>query len=159
MYSGKSTVGRKLARRLGFSYVDTDRLFESRYRISVADFFKRYDAEAFRKLEHELLVGTAVLDNCVISTGGGTPCFLDNMDFIKENGVSIFLEASLNTILCRKAKSKNPRPVLDGLSDEELTTFVEKQMAERRPFYERADFRFQTETIDLDELCKILLDK
>ncbi len=158
MYSGKSTVGRRLAKRMGYTFYDTDDLFESHYHIGVADFFRRYDAEAFRKLEHEILLSTALNDNSVISTGGGTPCFHNNMEFIKNNGVSIYLEASLNTILSRKAKSKKARPLLNDLHSTELADFIQNQMDERRPFYEKADFRFNAENIDIDTICKALQD-
>ena len=84
MASGKTQIGHILANRLGFSFTDLDTVFEKQFRISVSDFFEKYDEQAFRLLEQKLLLETKNLDNIVISTGGGTPCFFDNMDFIAE---------------------------------------------------------------------------
>ena len=159
MYSGKTTVGKRLARQLGYRFIDTDKVFEERYKISIPDFFSRYDETAFRKLEHEILLSTAECDDCVISTGGGTPCFHNNMDFILEKGLSIYLEATESTILSRKAKSKKARPVLDSMSYDELRTFVTEQLAERRPFYERADLRFDAENVSIDAICNAVKEK
>ena len=159
MYSGKTSVGKRLARQLGYAFVDLDELFEQRYRISIPDFFSRYDEAAFRKLEREVLLSTADTDNCVVSTGGGTPCFHNNMAFIKAHGLSIYLEASEGTVLNRKAKSKKARPVLDALSPDELRTFISKQLAERRPFYEQADLRFSAEDVSIGEICNVVLNK
>ena len=159
MYSGKTSVGKRLARQLGYAFVDLDELFEQRYKISIHDFFSRYDEAAFRKLEHDILLSTADMDNCVISTGGGTPCFHNNMAFIKAHGLSIYLEASEGTVLSRKAKSKKARPVLDALSPDELRDFVAAQLAERRLFYEQADLRFSAEDVSIGEICNVVLNK
>ena len=159
MYSGKTSVGKRLARQLGYAFVDLDELFEQRYRISIHDFFSRYDEAAFRKLEHDILLSTADMDDCVISTGGGTPCFHSNMDFIKAQGLSIYLEASEGTVLNRKANSKKARPVLDALSPDELRTFISKQLAERRPFYEQADLRFDAENVSINDICNAVSGK
>ena len=159
MYSGKTSVGKRLARQLGYAFVDLDELFEQRYKISIPDFFSRYDEAAFRKLEHDMLLSTADMDDCVISTGGGTPCFHGNMDFIKAQGLSIYLEASEGTILNRKANSKKVRPVLDALMPDELRTFVSNQLNQRRPFYEQADLHFDAENVSIDDICKAILNK
>ena len=159
MYSGKTSVGKRLALQLGYAFVDLDELFEQRYRISIHDFFSRYDEAAFRKLEHDILLSTADMDDCVISTGGGTPCFHSNMDFIKAQGLSIYLEASEGTVLNRKANSKKARPVLDALSPDELRTFISKQLAERRPFYEQADLRFDAENVSINDICNAVSGK
>lgn len=156
MYSGKSTVGRRLAKMLSLEYIDLDALFEQRYKISVYDFFARYDEAAFRTLEHETLLTTANCDNCVISTGGGTPCFLGNMDFIKAHGTSIYLKASVGTIVNRHANSKKRRPLLAGLSPDELREFVVRQLSERSPFYCLADYCFDAENISVKEICQAM---
>ena len=156
MYSGKTTVGKRLARQLGYRFMDTDKVFEERYRISIPDFFSRYDETAFRKLEHDILLSTTECDDCVISTGGGTPCFHNNMDFIMDNGLSIYLEASENTILSRKAKSRKARPILESMDDDELRTFVKEQLDERRQVYERARLRFDAENVFIDDICKVI---
>jgi len=159
MYSGKSTLGRKLAKRLDYEFVDTDSLFETRYQITIKDFLHRYDEAAFRKLEREVLLSTIQYHNCVISTGGGTPCFSDNMAFIKQNGVSIYLEATPNLIMSRRVKSKKARPLLENLSHDEAQDLVTKQMKERSPYYELADLKFNADDISLNKIHEALIQK
>ena len=156
MYSGKSTVGRRLARRLGYEFLDTDAMFENRFRISIHDFLHRYDEPLFRRLEHDILLSTAEKDNCVVSTGGGTPCYSDNMDFMCAQGITVYLEASTDLIMSRHAKSKKVRPLLEGMSRYELEAFVKKQLEARRPYYERAMLRFGAEDISIDAICEAL---
>ena len=84
MASGKSNLGQILAEKLGYAFVDLDYLFEERFRIRVLDFFEKYDEKGFRTIEQSLLHETTGWDNMVIATGGGTPCFFDNMDVISK---------------------------------------------------------------------------
>jgi shikimate kinase len=90
MGSGKTTVGRKLAKKLDHPFIDLDETIENRYRISIPTIFSKYDEKVFRKIEHETLKSLLHLQNHVISTGGGTPCFFNNIDLINENGISGF---------------------------------------------------------------------
>ena len=138
MYAGKSTYGRKLARTLNYDFVDTDRAFEQKYKLTIPMFFAKYGEELFRKLESQLLREVSTADNVVIATGGGTPCYGDNMDFILANGRVIYLETTLEAILSRLAVSKNPRPLLTGKPEAEQRAIVEQQLAERQPIYARA---------------------
>lgn len=159
MFSGKSSAGKRIARDLGIGFYDLDSLFEARYRISINDFFSRYDEAAFRKLEREVLFSTAEYENCVISTGGGTPCFGENMDFILQNGISVYLKSSVGTILSRKANSKRPRPILKDMEPDETRIFVERQLSEREKFYKKADLTIDTESIDFKHLAELILKK
>jgi len=120
MASGKSVIGRKLAHELGFSFIDLDEEFERKYRITISSFFQKYGEPEFRILEHKILLETKNIDNHVISTGGGTPCFHDNMTFIKENGVSIYLKVSTPTLIHRLVNSRKSRPVLKMSSPDEI---------------------------------------
>ena len=159
MYSGKTKVGLRLARRLGYGFIDLDAAFEERYKISIPDFFVRYDEKAFRIIEHDMLLSTADFDNYVVATGGGTPCFHSNMDFILDNGLSIFLDASESIVLSRRASAKKTRPLLEKMGPEELRAFVSRQLAERRVFYERADMRFDAENVAVEEICEAVRSK
>lgn len=94
MGAGKSTTSKRLAHQLGWEAYDTDRLFEARYKISINDFFHKYDADLYRKLETQILHETLSLDNAVIATGGGTPCFNNNMEWMNQNGFTVFLKIS-----------------------------------------------------------------
>ena len=138
MYCGKTTFGRKLAEEKGMDYLDLDRAFEERYHYTVPRFFAAFGEEAFRKLESQLLRSTAALDNVVIATGGGTPCHSGNMDFILENGTAIYLQMSVDALVERALRSRNPRPLMHGLPEPEMRATIERQLKEREPVYLRA---------------------
>lgn len=138
MYSGKSTFGRRLAAEQGMDYLDLDRAFEERYHYTVPRFFATFGEEAFRKLEAQLLRSTATLDNVVIATGGGTPCHSGNMDFILQNGTAIYLCMTVDALVGRALRSRNPRPLMRGLSPEALRAKISTQLKEREPFYQKA---------------------
>lgn len=106
MFSGKSTVGKLLAKSMGYEHIDTDHMFESLYNISINNFFEKYGQDLFRELEHKLLLTLIEKDNIIISTGGGLPCFHNNMELIKQNGISIHINMSLKSIIHRQKSSK-----------------------------------------------------
>ncbi len=141
MFSGKSTVGRRLAQRLGYTFVDLDEMFEERYRINISQFFRRYDEAAFRLIEHRLLLETAERDNLVVACGGGTPCFHNNMQFIKEHGRSIYLQLSVDEVLTRYRASsrKQQRPLLATLPPEKQHDHIANLLNQRLPYYNQAD--------------------
>ena len=138
MYSGKSTFGRRLAAAKGMDFLDLDRAFEERYHYTVPRFFATFGEAAFRKLETQILRDTAQLDNVVIATGGGTPCHSGNMDFILANGTAIYMQMGIDNLMDRALHSRNPRPLMRGLSPEEVRSKIERQMEEREGVYLRA---------------------
>lgn len=156
MYSGKTTVGHKLAQRLGYRWADLDQILETTFHTTIPLFFKHYGEEAFRKIEQKMLHSTAEQDDIVISTGGGTPCHFDNMQWINQHGTSVFFDVTVPTLLRRAAASRKPRPILAPLSESERETYVRQQLDERRPFYQRADIIFPADDPDLDQLVRLL---
>ena len=157
MYSGKTTVGHRLALQLGYQWLDLDQAFESTYHTSIPIFFKRYGEKAFRQLEQKLLHGTASLDNVVISTGGGTPCHFDNMQWINQHGKSVYFDVTVETLRRRAAQSKKPRPILAGMTDEERSLYVHEQLSQRLPHYQKAQIIFPADDPDLDRLTQLLV--
>ena len=153
MYSGKTTLGRQLARRIGYSFHDLDIAFEERYHCTVPLFFQKYGEEAFRKLEQQMLHRSTQLDNTIISTGGGTPCFFDNMDFINRNGISVYLEMSQEALISRMSASRKPRPVFANLSDEERSARLTKQLQQRLPYSQKAHITINAFNPDADALA------
>lgn len=119
-------------------FLDLDRTFEERYHYTVPRFFAQFGEPAFRILETKLLHETASMDNMVVSTGGGTPCHSDNMDFILANGTAVYLRMDVDALTERAAHSRNPRPLMQGLSHDELHLKIEQQLKEREGFYLRA---------------------
>lgn len=156
MGAGKSTTSKRLAHRLGWEAYDTDRLFEARYKISINDFFHKYDADLYRKLETQILYDTLQYDNAVIATGGGTACFNDNMSWMNQHGFTVFLKISPQSAISRLSQSKVKRPILIDKSQEELAEFIMKNYAERLPFYEQAQLTFKGEDCDVEQLATLI---
>ena len=156
MSAGKSTTAKRLANKLGFEAYDTDRMFEARYHITVNDFFQKYDEPLYRKLETQILHDTLALDNAVIATGGGTACFNDNMEWMNQNGYTVFLKISPQSALVRLSQSKVRRPKVYGKTPEELEAFIHRNYMERMPFYEKAMLTVKAENLDLDALMALI---
>lgn len=154
MGSGKSTAGRKLASKLGFSFLDTDILFEEQYKISILNFFEKYSEEVFRKIEHNILKKALLSNNTVVSTGGGTPCFLNNMDLINKSSFSVYIKMHINSIENRLNNSQKPRPLLKEISQSNLRSFIEKQILEREEYYNQANLIIKGENLDISSLIK-----
>ena len=156
MGAGKTTAAKRLAHRLGWEHYDTDALFEEKYHISVDDFFHKYDEALFRKLESQILQSTENLENAVISTGGGTPCFNDNMTWMNGHGTTVFLKISPQTAVNRIVNSKKKRPLAAGKTEAELATFVEKHYGARMSFYGQAQHVVKGEDLDIEALLALL---
>ena len=154
MGAGKTTAAKRLAKRLGWDVVDTDALFEEKYRISVDDFFQKYDEPLYRKLESEILKSTEKMENTVISTGGGTACYFDNMDWMNLHGLTVFMRVSPASAVDRVLHSHHKRPLVRGKSEEELMEFVSYHYASRMPFYEQAKITVKSEDFDLEALIQ-----
>ena len=156
MGAGKTTAARRLASHLGWEVVDTDAMFEEKYKISVCDFFNKYDEPLYRKLESEVLKSTADLENVVISTGGGTACYFDNMEWMNQHGLTVFLRISQKAVVDRLLHAKRKRPLAEGKTETELTEFVNQHYMARLPFYEQAKITVKAEDLDLEHLIKLI---
>lgn len=158
MYSGKTTVGKKLAKKLELDFFDIDHYFERKYKIRVQDFFDKYDENAFRKLEGEILLEIIRKDDFVLSTGGGTPCFYGNMDLINKHGISVYLKMAPESIAHRAMHSRKPRPLFKNLTDNEIPVFINQHLADREKYYNAADIIFKGESAVVDELKSQILN-
>ena len=144
MAAGKTTLGRYAAREMGRDFIDLDRYIEARYRKSISDIFASDGEARFRVIERHMLHEVAEFDNVLVATGGGTPCFFDNMAYMNERGVAVFLSCPVETI-CRRIKiSKVKRPLLLSLDDEALTNRIDEMLAARMPFYMQATYSFDS---------------
>lgn len=153
MGSGKSTVGRQLASKLGFTHLDLDDFFEETYKISIMDFFKKYDEMAFRQIETSMLQKTLEISNYVISTGGGTPCFNNNMELINRHGLSVYIKMHPKSLFTRLKYARRPRPRTSALDDDALMQRILDDLAVRETFYQRAAMEFKGENIDVNALA------
>ena len=149
-------MGQELSALKGYSFVDTDDLFEEKFRISILDFFERYNEDTFRKIEKDLLLETMNYKDAIIATGGGTPCFFDNMEIIKRSGISIYLKMDLKTLVDRLTVVKKKRPLLKNKSKTELESFIRDQLAEREPFYSQADFIVDAEKVTANDIVRLI---
>ena len=156
MASGKSWLGKELALGLGYHFIDLDEEFETRYRISILDFFEKYEESLFRSMEEIILRETGSLDRMVISTGGGAPCYFESMNFILASGVSIYLRMSIPDLVERISKIKKKRPLLKNVPPGEMETFIRNQLSEREKYYLQANHLFNGPDYPVQEILKIL---
>ena len=156
MGAGKTTLGKKLARQLGYTFYDLDKAFEHKYKTTVDLFFNKYGEDLFRKLEHELLVSTFDFENTVISTGGGTPCFHNGMELINQNGVSLYIKLSPEALYYRLTKAKKRRPLVAKKSKEELQEFINEKLHEREVYYNKADYIISGISINVSQIVTMI---
>ena len=138
MGCGKSYIGRPLAAKLGFQFVDVDNIIENTEGGTIAQIFENQGETYFRQLESETLKRLGKWENIVIATGGGAACFQGNMEWMNENGLSIYLKASPELLLSRLKGETLQRPLLAGRTDADLMDFIENKLSERTQFYEKA---------------------
>lgn len=148
MASGKTTFGRALARATGMTFIDLDFYIEQRFRKSITEIFSEKGEEEFRRMETAMLREAGEFENTIISCGGGTPCFNDNMDYMLSHGDVVWLEASPERITERLVINNARRPLMKGKSPEEIREAVEIGLSERLPFYSRANIHFNGERLE-----------
>ncbi len=139
MASGKTTIGKKLARELDLPFVDLDEHISVSENMPISEIFESGGEALFRGLEMKYL--KEVIEektSALISTGGGTPCFYSNMEEMKKAGLTVYLQMDAKSITYRLMNAKGDRPLVNNISESELLEFVEQQMKERKYFYEDA---------------------
>ena len=158
MGSGKSTTGKQLAKRLGYTFIDTDNLITERLGMSVNEIFNQLGENTFRENESRLLNELILKNNLVISTGGGLPCHGDNMDLMNLNGQSVYLKVSSAALHGRLSSRKDKRPLIKDLSDVELMAFIENKLSEREEYYTRARHVVRGLDVNVEDLVKLVKD-
>ena len=156
MASGKSTVGQLLARQLGMEFIDLDEYIEANQKKSVKTIFSEKGEIFFRKLEHQMLAEVLEKgESIILSTGGGTPCYGNNMETIlKESDHSIYLNLSIPSLVERLSKAKEERPLVKNIGREELPEFIGKHLFERRPYYMRAKHNLDCNGLDAETVVE-----
>ncbi len=158
MCVGKTTVGRHLAKKLNCSFYDLDWYIEERFRKKIPQIFSERGEDAFRDLERRMLHEVAEFENVVVSCGGGTPCFFDNMDYMNSVATTIFIKATPETILEHLKISKSERPLLNGKTPEELQTYITEQLQLREPFYQKAQHEVLVNVLNNKENVNAFVD-
>ncbi len=151
MGAGKTTVGRELAKELGLMFYDLDWYITSRMRRTVAQLFEEHGEDGFRQIERNMLHEVAEFENIVLSCGGGTPCFFDNMDYMNQKGETVYLKATPEVLYAHLKMGKGVRPLLLNKTPEQVEAFVKTQLKEREPFYTKAKHTFDVSLLDNSE--------
>ncbi len=154
MGAGKTTVGRQLGMALGIPFYDLDWYIEGRMRKTVPQLFAERGEEGFRLVERNMLHEVAEFEDVVLSCGGGTPCFFDNMDYLNSQGETIYLKASPEVLYGHLKMGRTERPLLKGKSAEEMQQFITNQLAQREPFYSKAKYTLDVNLLDNYEKIK-----
>ncbi|MDR2843855.1 MAG: shikimate kinase [Candidatus Symbiothrix sp.] len=138
MGAGKTTIGQNLARRLNLQFVDTDKYIESRYRKKINQIFAERGEEEFREMERKALQEVTQFENVVISTGGGTPCFFDNMQWMNQHGQTVYLKVAVEELAHRLNICKQNRPLIKDKNLDEIRQFVAENLLQREVCYNLA---------------------
>ncbi|MCW1734791.1 shikimate kinase [Anaerorudis cellulosivorans] len=139
MGAGKTTIGKKLSKALALDFIDLDKYIQHTYQKSIYQLFEEKGEEGFRKIEQKALHEVADFENVVISCGGGTPCYFDNMEVMKKAGTTVYIQVDPEELANRLLASKTIRPLIAGKSREELIPFIDNQLRERERYYNKAD--------------------
>lgn len=160
MGSGKSTIGKGLAKVFGLQFIDMDTYIEKRNFKTIPELFATIGEEGFRKAEQKALHEVSEFENVVIATGGGAPCFFDNMEVIKRTGKSVYLNGTPRILAERLLQSKTERPLIKGKSEEELTAFIDETLSKREAWYKKADVVLDFDhDLSIDEIIETLNEK
>lgn len=158
MGAGKTTVGKALAKELELQFYDLDWYIESRMRKTVPQIFAERGEEGFRRVEHNMLHEAAEFENVVLSCGGGTPCFFNNMEYMNSRAHTVYLKASPEVLYKHLLMGKTERPLLKGKQPGELIEFIRTQLAAREDFYCRARHTINVDLMDNYEKIGITVE-
>ena len=161
MGSGKSHIAKLLSDRLGIKLIDLDKEISKKNKMTIAEMFQKKGEIFFRRQERALLEEiVATEDSCILSLGGGTPAYYNNMELINQNSESIFLRTSVKNLTERLLKQKHKRPLIANISDQDLPEFIAKHLFERNIFYNKAKYTVNTDDktpeMIVEELCDLL---
>lgn len=147
MGAGKTTAGKSLAKKLNWTFCDLDHYIESRYQKTISQIFEIYGEEKFREIEKKMLEEVSDFENIIIATGGGTPCFHNNIETMKMKGLTIYLHATPEVLGKRLILAKEKRPLIANKSEEELIDFINKTLLVRDVHYNKSHQKFKTENV------------
>lgn len=156
MGSGKSTLGKALAKNLNYKFIDLDHHIEERYGKTISQIFETEGEQRFREIERDYLHGTTAMENTVISSGGGTPCFYDNIDWMNEKGMTVYLEMAVDGLFNRLVNAKDERPLLQKLTAEEMKAFIRENLSKREPYYLKAQHVIKGQNVKPRQVISLL---
>ncbi|OAQ40681.1 shikimate kinase [Pedobacter psychrophilus] len=156
MGCGKSKMGKALASKLNKTFIDLDDLIVLKNQMSIPEMFANFGENGFREKEKGVLQQSAFAEDVVIATGGGAPCFFENMDWMNNNGLTIFIDTPVKVLADRLINARVERPLVKGKSYEELTTFIEMKLSERKPFYNKAQIILKGVDLNVETIVEAL---
>lgn len=159
MGAGKTTVGKALAKELHMPFYDLDWYIESRMHKTVKAIFDERGEAGFRKIEHNMLHEVAEFEDIIISCGGGTPCFFDNIDYMNRQGETVYLKATPEVLYGHLKIGKTIRPLLLNKTADEVQVFIREQLAQREPYYSKAKYVLDVNLLDDYEKIKISVEQ
>lgn len=159
MGAGKTTVGKALSKDLDMPFYDLDWYIESRMHRTVKQLFDQQGEEGFRKIEHNMLHEVAEFENVILSCGGGTPCFFDNMSYLNKQGETIYLKAEPDVLYSHLKMGKVVRPLLLNKTPDEVRTFIQQQLSQREKYYAQARHIIDVSLLDNREKIKTTVEE
>jgi len=154
MGSGKTTAGEKLARILSYSYLDLDEFIENQEQTSIRNIFEEKGEAYFREQESKYLREISINDNSVISTGGGVPCFFDNMDYMNKAGLTVYLKMKPEQLASRLKNGREERPLIKDKDEQELLQYIADKLSEREKHYQKARLIVDGFNLKINELTE-----
>ena len=156
MGCGKTTAGRLLAQLINYQFIDLDELIVQKKGMSVATLFENEGEENFRLLEKQVLAEVFEMRQVVVATGGGAPCFFDNMEQMNKYGVPVYIKLTPKALLSRLRNAKEQRPLLKNKSEEELLEYITGMLQKREPFYQKAYIKIEGIGLTASDILKVI---
>lgn len=158
MASGKTTIGKELAKTLNYEFIDLDAYIENKHNKTIKQIFEFKGEEHFRVLENDALREIASLEgNAIIAAGGGTSCFYNSIDFMNKTGLTIYIKAEVAELVARLIESKIDRPLLWGKTPQELNDYIIRVLEERKKYYEKAKIVIESSKTDIPQLVQTII--
>ena len=156
MGCGKTTLGRKLAKHLGYAFIDLDEVLEQTAGMTIAEYFAKHGEDQFRLLESRVLKETVYPTEAIVSTGGGLPCFFDHIDWMNAHGKTLYISMPPKALAERLENGNQDRPLLREKRGEALVAFIEEKLAQREPFYKQATHTLSGLSINPAQVAEVL---
>lgn len=153
MGCGKTSLGKPLAGLMDYKFIDLDLYIEQQCITKISDIFSQYGESYFRKIESDMLIELCECESdCIISTGGGTPCFGNNMEIMNSRGITVYINMDRGILVSRLKESKKRRPLLENMEDEQMRQFIFESLDSREPFYKKADIEVIGKNIKANDI-------
>jgi len=159
MGSGKSSTGKLLASQLDYNFIDLDKFIEKEFKMTIPEIFSSKGEKEFRAMEHNCLKKVVEKENTVVACGGGTPCYYGNMELMNNNGTTVYLKMSIDTLVNRLLHAKDKRPLILNKTEKELKEFVNRQLEKREDIYHKAQYIVKAKELNVQELADFIKEQ